>query len=115
MWRIQVKTSNATLKKRGRFSAQFRSLQSAIDNPSTPELHFVFAVRKADVWLFVVIARAVLANYVRASTVGSPATVKAKVYRSFYFSFDGQGKVDCSGVDITHHLSDWSTWPTIPQ
>ena len=110
MWRVQVKTSQGRKQKKSD-AYHFRIRQSAIATPSTPELHFVFACRGVDVWRFVVVPRAVLANYVTGQKVGTAGP--KGTYRNFTVVLHHTGKVVCSKVVFTHHLNDWISWPAI--
>src|SRR5665647_2976254 len=71
MWRLQVKTSLGTANNNSR-RYQFRIRNSAIQTPQSPELHFVFVMRKGiRTWRYLVMDRAVLRNYVNNQNMGS--------------------------------------------
>ena len=113
MWRIQVKTSVAHDGKRV-LSGQFRVRETAITAPMNPDLHFVFAMRVAQGWRYVIVSRQVLANYVHANNMGTQATVKGVVWRQLYMSIQkNTGIATCSGQVLTHLLENWSTWPVL--
>lgn len=59
MWRLQVKTSRGRTQARSH-AYQFRVRETAIQNPQTPELHFIFVMRTLDRWRFLIMDRAVL-------------------------------------------------------
>jgi hypothetical protein len=108
MWRIQVKTANATLQKKSR-RFQFRSRESAIVTPVTPESTFIFVLRVDNLWRFLIVARNILHNYVVANSLGT----LAGDYRQICVTLHNDGRAICSSVDLTHHLDDFSAWPSL--
>lgn len=109
MWRLQVKTSLGSANKSSR-RYQFRIKNGAIQKAQTPELHFIFVMRKGvRTWRYLVMDRAVLRNYVNNHSVGS----KGKEFTQLYVTLDKDGNASCSGQDLTSHLEDWDTWPEI--
>jgi hypothetical protein len=106
MWRLQVKTS---LGHRQRISTryQFRVKEASIQNSQMPELHFVFVMRKHEVWAFLMMDRSVLRNYVRNNNAGT----LAGDYRQISITVHDDGRVMCSGVDLRNHIGDWNAWP----
>jgi hypothetical protein len=108
MWRIQVKTSNGRAQRNSR-AYQFRTLQTSISNPQTPELHFAFVLRADDRWRFVVMDRAVLNNYVIGQRLGTAAGQ----YRQISITLHNNGDVICSGINLNHHRENWNTWPVL--
>jgi hypothetical protein len=111
MWRIQVKTSNLTDGARTERFA-FRIRESAIQQAQTPELHFIFVLRRAlGTWTFVIIDRTVLRNYARNGL----GTVNGD-YRVVNFSIaKATGVLTCSQQDLSLHIGDWATWPQLPK
>jgi hypothetical protein len=107
MWRIQVKTAQARVQKKS-LAFQFRLRENSIQAVQTPDLHFVFVLRTQDRWRFVVLARAVLQNYVTASGLGT----LAGTYRQVNFTLAGN-LLRGSKVTLSHHLEDWATWPRL--
>ena len=110
LWRIQVKAATPTAQKTSR-RYQFRCRESAIRAPVTPELTFVFALRDAARWRFLVPARNLLRNYVVAHGLGSLST--AGDDRQMSVTLHDDGRAVCSGVDLSHHPGDFSVWPPI--
>lgn len=108
MWRIQVKTSAGTAQGNSR-RYQFRVREDQITTPQSPELHYVFVMRKDKRWQFLVLDRAVLRNYVRTQNIGTPSGA----YRQFVFTFHNDGRCICSRVDLRVHIGDWATWPRL--
>ena len=108
MWRLQVKTSLGSKKPNSRYYT-FRIRENAIQNPQTPDLHFAFTMRWDEQWYFLLMDRAVLRTYVRNNNMGTPAGD----YRQFTFVYGNDDTLVCSGVDISNHMNDWATWPTL--
>ncbi|MBB5356855.1 hypothetical protein HDE76_000037 [Rhodanobacter sp. ANJX3] len=109
MWRLQVKTALGKAQKTSR-AYQFRVRETAIQNAQTPELHFIFVLRKAGVWNFLVMDRSVLRAHVRNNSIGTPA---AGGYRQFGMVLHDDGRLICSGTNMASHLEDWATWPKL--
>ncbi len=108
MWRIQVKTSRGRAQKNSR-AFQFRAAQASITNPQTPELHFAFVMRAPDRWRFLIMDRAVLNNYV----IGQHLGTAAGAFRQISITLHHNNTAVSSGIDLTHHLENWNTWPPL--
>ena len=108
LWRIQVKTAMPKPQKTSR-RYQFRCRESAISTPVTPEATFVFVLRDGSGWRFLVVARNLLYNYVVANSLGS----LSGDYRQIAVTLHDDGRAECSGVDLCHHLGDFAAWPAI--
>jgi len=108
MWRLQVKTSLGRTQTTSR-AYQFRVRETAIQNAQTPELHFVFVMRKERVWHFLLMDRPVLRAYVRNNRLGTAAGD----YRQLNMVLHNDGRLMCSGVDLQNHMEDWATWPRL--
>lgn len=108
MWRLQVKTSLGRQQATSR-AYQFRVRETAIQNAQSPELHFVFVMRKDSIWHFLVMDRPVLRTYVRNNGLGTPADD----HRMFTMVYHNDDRLICSGVDLRNHLEDWATWPPL--
>jgi hypothetical protein len=109
MWRLQVKTSIGTANNESR-RYQFRIRNIAIQTPQTPELHFVFVMRKGvRTWRYLVMDRAVLRNYVNNQSMGS----QGQEYHQLYITLNKNNEATCSGISLTNHLEDWTTWPQL--
>jgi hypothetical protein len=117
-WRLQVKTSRLYKQKKSR-AYQFLVRETQITTPANPPLHFVFCMRLDPGWQFLVIDRAIFANYRSANTGFGSRNVSKTGIASVTFNvtqhIDGpkKGRVICSKTDLTHHLNNWSTWPAI--
>lgn len=108
MWRIQAKTSLGTAQKTSH-RYQFRLRDAQIMQPQTPELHYVFVMRKGGRWRFLIMDRAVLRNYIVNQKLGTPAGG----YRQLNFVLHDDGRCVCSKVDLKNHIGDWITWPKL--
>lgn len=109
MWRVQAKTSTGTRVPASR-RHQFRLRENQIMQPHTPELHYVFIMRKVSQWKYLVMDRAVLRNYVLNQNLGTAAGA----YRQLVFRLYDDGRCICSGIDLQNHVADWATWPELP-
>jgi hypothetical protein len=73
-------------------------------------VHYVFITRVNDIWSKPVLIRQdVLLDYVENNNVGSENEVNI----TFYFSYNTDGKIECSGLDFTKHVGDYSDFPII--
>lgn len=106
--RIQVKTSNSTLRSDS-YSGQFNISVKNLLNITNILVHYVFLVRYNDEWINPVIIRQdYLLDHFQNNHVGS----EAKGNITFYFSYSN-GKVECSGQDFTNYIKDFSDFPQI--
>ncbi|MFI5364730.1 MAG: hypothetical protein ACHQ4J_03825 [Candidatus Binatia bacterium] len=106
--RIQVKAATAKERKDG-YSAQFSVRVSQLALPMTPDLTYVFVVRRNFRWeSFLVIGRERLNAEYEINKVGSRTNDQIV----FYFSYR-RGQIAANGRDFTELLSDWSKWPLI--
>ncbi len=106
--RIQVKTSNSTLRSDS-YSGQFNISVKNLLNITNILVHYVFLVRYNDEWINPVIIRQdYLLDHFQNNHVGS----EAKGNITFYFSYSN-GKVECSGQDFTKYIKDFSDFPQI--
>ena len=108
MWRLQIKTSLGSAQRTST-RYQFKIRETSIQNPQTPELHFVFTMRHNARWRFLVMDRAVLRNYVSSQNLGS----LYKDHRQIVITLHHNDTATCSKQDLTNHLGDWNTWPEI--
>ncbi len=107
--RIQVKTGAAKEIRNG-YSVQFSVPLQQLMFPVSPELTYVFAVRRNQRWeAFLVIDRASLNKEYHFDNVGS-RTVNNRL--TLYMSFS-QEKVVCSKRDFTAYLNRWDKWKQI--
>lgn len=107
--RIQVKTSSAKSLKTG-YSAQFIVSSPQLTTAITPELTYVFVVRREPSWeKFIVIDRTALEEEHLFHKVGSD-NKRGNVV--FYISFTPRG-VRCSGRDFAKYVNNWGKWALI--
>lgn len=111
MWRLQVKTATEKPQKRSS-KYQFKIKNSAIEQGLTPDLHFIFAMRAARGWRFLIIARNILQNYIKTQKIGTLAD-KYRRLDIVLRSGDSGDSAKCASADWTHHLDDWSAWPEL--
>lgn len=104
--RIQVKTSVATPRLSG-FSAQFSLSLNNLKNITNIPAYYIFIVRNGEDWSQpIVIKQDYLLDFIENSKIGSEH--KGKI--TLYFSY-GDSKVDCSGLDFTPYIRDFSDFP----
>jgi len=106
--RVQVKTSTSIVRKNG-FSGQFNVSLAQLIEISTPPVHYVFVVRNNDNWTKPVIIRQdYMLDHFRNDKIGSEHSGNLNLY--FSYSAD---KVECSGLDLSMYVSDFSDFPLI--
>ncbi len=107
--RIQVKTATAQRRHHG-YSAQFSLSQTQLTRFVTPDLSYVFVVRRNHRWeSFVIINRNELEEERELHNIGS-LTKDNKLMLRFKFS---DAMVICSDRDFSHYLNNWDKWPVI--
>lgn len=108
LWRVQVKTASAGPLLDG-YSAQFNISLSQLDNPRTPDLIYIFAIRSSSGWEpFVIIDRETLWREFQTHGVGSVSQ------GSLVLRFSTQaGKLRCSNRDFLPYWNNWSKWPVV--
>jgi hypothetical protein len=106
---IQAKTGAAKEIRNG-YSAQFSVPLKQLMFPVSPELTYVFSVRRSQRReSFVVIDRASLNKEYRFNNVGSRTRHSSlTLYMSFF-----QEKAVCSKRDFTAYLNKWDKWKQI--
>lgn len=106
--RVQVKTSISTVRQNS-FSGQFNVPLTQLKSISNILIHFVFVVRHNDQWTKPIIIRQdYLLDHLTNNKIGS----QYEGYLNLYFSYS-EDKVDCSGLNLTKYLSDFSDFPLI--
>lgn len=109
-WRIQVKTSKTTRTAKGT-SALYNLRLAQLAEPTVPETWYVFVQRSDAGWGdFMLIRQPKLYDYHEALQMGS-RNREGYVIRNVNREGD---RTTCSGVDLTHHVNDWSAWPPVP-
>lgn len=106
--RVQVKTSTSTSRQNS-FSGQFNVPLTQLKNISNIPVHYVFIVRHSEQWSKPVIIRQdYLLDHFQKDKMGT----EHKANLSLYFSYL-KDKVECSGLDLTKYISDFTDFPLI--
>ena len=106
--RVQVKTSVATERTKS-FSGQFQIPIKQLRNIRDVLVHYVFMVRHEDKWTMpVIISQDVLFDYFENNKIGS----EHEGYINLYFSYS-ENKVECSGLDFSGHMGDYTDFPVL--
>ena len=105
--RVQVKTATSTERHSG-FSARFNIPIFQLTNISKIPVHYVFVTRHHDNWTKPLIIRQVnlLDHYYNG--IGS----KHDDRLILYFAYTS-GKIECSGLDLSKYVSDYTDFPMI--
>lgn len=104
--RVQVKTSTSTVRKSG-YSAQFTVPITQLTK--VKGIYYVFMVRHNNKWTQPVIIRQdFLLDCYQYLKIGTESNGNLNLY--FSYSTD---KVECSGVDLTKYISDFTDFPLI--
>lgn len=107
--RVQVKTASATKLKKG-YSARYTLRLSQLIQPTVPDLTYIFVARLDSSWKsFLIIPREALYEHYNTEQIGS-LTKKGQI--SLYFRHLN-GRVICSGQDLSKYLNAWDAWPII--
>jgi hypothetical protein len=106
--RVQVKTSMATERLKG-FSGQFQIPLKQLRNIRDVLVHYVFIVRNKDKWTTpVVIPQDILLDYFENNKIGSEHDGNINLYFSY-----SENKVECSGLDFSKHVGDYTDFPIL--
>jgi hypothetical protein len=106
--RVQVKTSTSTVRKTA-FSGQFNISLTQLRDRRTDPVHYVFIVRNNDQWTKPVIIRQdYLLNHFENDKIGSEYNDNLNLYFAY-----SANKVECSGLDFSKYLSDFTDFPLI--
>jgi PD-(D/E)XK endonuclease len=107
-YRVQVKTGKAT-ERLENYSTQFNVPVHQLEQAISPDIYYVFLVRKNQKWSdMLIIPRPSLLNLYKHQQVGT--VVKGKLM--LYFSFE-RAKVTCSKVDFTAFVDNFEDFPLI--
>lgn len=104
LYRVQVKSSNVTLKKRT-LHAQFLIDKSALYNPTSYEVYFAFAIRSQEAWSHLLI----ITKTALADILGEAVKAPRKINLVFQIVGD---TVYCRGVDLTRYRNDFQNFRT---
>lgn len=106
--RVQVKTSTATVRKNG-YSGQFNVQLDQLKNYNKGLIYYVFMVRNNNQWAKPLIIRQDnLLEHFKNEKIGS----EYKGHLNLRFSYS-KDKVECSGVDFSKYVSDFTDFPLI--
>jgi hypothetical protein len=105
LWRIQVKTAVGKKRAYG-YSGQFALSLSQLQHPKEPDLYYVFALRRADQWDFLVIPRENLLREHQHQNVGSVSGGNLILTLRFR-----ENAVACSGRNFQRYRTNWQQWP----
>ena len=106
--RVQVKTSMATERSKT-FSGQFQIPLKQLRNIRDILVHYVLIVRDKDKWTTpVIISQDILLDYFENSKIGS----EHNGYINLYLSYSPD-KVECSGLDFSSHVGDYTDFPVL--
>jgi len=106
--RVQVKTSTSTVRKNG-FSGQFNVPLIQLRNTAGGYVYYVFIVRNNNHWTKPVIIRQdYLLDYFQNEKMGSEHNGNLNLYFSY-----SKDKVECSGLDLSKYVSDFTDFPLI--
>ena len=110
--RVQVKTSTSTLRQNS-YSGQFNIPLSQLRNITNILIHFVFITRHNNQWTKPVIIRQdYLLGHYEKDKVGS----EHEGNLNLYFSYSADEKiVECSGLDLSKYISDFTDFPLIKE
>jgi hypothetical protein len=107
--RVQVKTAKAVERKNG-YSVQFNLPLAQLERRIQPEIHYIFVVCKNEEWSDkIIIEREELFNLYKKHSLGS---IFEEVNLNLYFSFQ-EGKILCSGMDMSEYKNNFDNFPTI--
>lgn len=108
--RVQVKTSTSTVRQ-SNFSGQFNVPLTQLKSIANIPVHYVFVVRHNDQWTKpVVIRQDYLLDHLQNDKIGSVHDSNLNLY--FAYSTD---KVECSGLDLSKYVSDFTDFPLIEE
>jgi hypothetical protein len=108
--RVQVKTSTSTVRQ-SNFSGQFNVPLTQLKNIANFPVHYVFIVRHNDQWTRpVVIRQDYLLDHLQNDKIGSVHDSNLNLY--FSYSTD---QVECSGLDLSKYISDFTDLPLIEE
>lgn len=106
--RVQVKTSTST-QRQNSFSAKFNVPLPQLRNIANIPVHYVFIVRNNEQWTKPLIIRQdYLLDYLQNFKIGTEHNGNLTLYFSYM-----EDKVECSGIDFSKYVSDFTDFPLI--
>jgi hypothetical protein len=107
--RVQVKTANAKELKDGGFCAMFKLSLRQLETPHTPDMNYVFTIRRRESWRdFIVISRKALYEVHAVHGIGNE--LEGNLLLSFVLS---DADVLCKDQNFQVYRNQWSRWPFI--
>lgn len=108
-WPIQVKTGTAIEQENDVCFTQFNIPRSQLVNETTPDLWYVFILRRNNSWnKFLIIPRKDLAAFYEDGKLGNQTGDNL----GFRFSFRPDS-IRCSESEFQSYESNWSAWPDL--
>ena len=107
LWRVQVKTAIGQRRRTG-WRAKYAISVNQLRAEKSPDLFFVFALRRASTWEFLLVRRDTLYSEVRNHQVGSLSGGNILLTVTFQ-----ENAVLCSGRDWQAYRNNWREWPLI--
>ena len=108
--RVQVKTSTSTVRQ-SNFSGQFNVPLTQLKNIANIPVHYVFVVRHNEQSTKpVVIRQDYLLDHLQNDKIGSVHDGNLNLYFSYLTD-----KVECSGLDLSKYVSDFTDFPLIEE
>lgn len=108
--RVQVKTSTSTVRHNS-FSGQFNIALFQLRNIANIPVYYVFVVRHNEQWTKpIVIRQDYLLDHLQNDKIGSEHDGNLNLY--FSYSTD---EVECSALDLTKYISDFTDFPLIEE
>ena len=108
--RVQVKTSTSTKRLNG-FSGRFKIPLKQLRNLGDVPVHYAFIARNSNYWTKPIIIRQdVLLNHFEFDKIGSVHNEMLNLYFSY-----SENKVECSKIDLTQYIADFTDFPLIEE
>jgi hypothetical protein len=108
--RVQVKTSTST-SRHNSFSGQFNVPLNQLKRIANIPVHYVFVVRHNDQWTKPLIIRQdYLLDHLQNNKIGSEHDGNLNLY----FSYSTE-KVECSGLDLSKYVAEFTDFPLIDE
>ncbi len=109
--RVQVKTSTSTIRQ-SNFSGQFNVPLNQLKNIANIPIYYVFIVRHNDRWTKPIIIRQdYLYDHWQNNKIGS----EHEGNLNLYFSYSVDKVVECSGLDLSKYVADFTDFPLIEE
>ncbi|EXU74137.1 MULTISPECIES: hypothetical protein [Erwinia] len=119
MWRLQVKYSQAKKLKKG-YSGTFGVRHDQLVKPTSPELYYVFVIKKeCGNWFYLILPRQALETHFTSNKFGHVFFNKSlkKEVINFHVFFNDNGEVSYSTGSkkkfLTDYLNNWGKIPAI--